>query len=49
MVKLIFKGYKKTVKMFFHNFFQYIKMLTGYYLKNKQKLRKEVSERYQEM
>ena len=45
-IKLIFKAYKKRHKIFF---FLYIKMLTGYYQKNKEKLSKKARERYQNL
>ena len=45
MVTFIFKVYKKLIKLFF----LYIKILTGYYQKNKDKLsKKNARETYQE-
>ena len=50
MVKLIFKAYKKTDKRFLNNFFfLYIKVLTEYYQKNKEKLSKKACEKYQNL
>ena len=49
IVKLTFKAYKKTVKIFSHIFFLYIKMLNNYYQKHKEKLRKEACERYKNL
>ena len=50
IVKLIFKAYKKTDKIFFYNLFVlYIKMLTGYYQKNKKQLSKKARERHQNL
>ena len=47
MVKLIFKAYKETDKRFLNNFFfLYIKVLTEYYQKNKEKLSKKACEKY---
>ena len=42
MIQLIFKVHKKTDKIFFHNFFIYIKMLTDYYQKNKESFQKRL-------
>ena len=47
IVKLTFKTYKKTDTIFFYNCFLYIKMLTRYYQKYKERLSKKVRERYQ--
>ena len=49
MVKLIFKAYKKLIKYFFITFFLYIKILTGHYQKNKERLSKKAYERYQNL
>ena len=50
IVKLIFKAYKKTDKTFFYNLFVlHIKMLTGYYQKNKKGLPKKARERHQNL
>ena len=50
MVKLIFKAYKETDKRFLNNFFfLYIKVLTEYYQKNKEKLSKKACEKYQNL
>ena len=50
IVKLIFKAYEKTDKTFFYNLFVlYIKMLTGYYQKNKKRLPKKARERNQNL
>ena len=53
LIKLTFKAYKKTDKIYFHNFFLYMKMLAGYYYKKKQqqkkKLSKKACERYQNL
>ena len=42
IVKLFLKANKKTVKIFVYDFFLYIKMLTGYYKKEKKKLSKKL-------
>ena len=47
MVKLIFKAYKKLIKHFLKMFFLYIKILTRYYQKNKDRLQIKACERYQ--
>ena len=44
-VKLMFKAYKKTDKIFFHNIFPIHK--NDYYRKTKKKLQKEARERYE--
>ena len=49
MVKLIFKAYKQTDKIFFIIFFLYIKILTGYYQNTQKKLSKKARERYQNL
>ena len=49
IVKLTFKAYQKTVKIFFHIFFLYIKMLNNYYQKYKEKLGKEACGRYKKL
>ena len=49
MIKLLFKAYKKSDKIFFDNFFfLYIKMVKNYYKKHKERLHKEARERYLE-
>ena len=48
--KFIFKYIKikkKTIKIFFYNFFLYIKMVNNYYQKHKEKPRKLACEGYQ--
>ena len=52
--KLIFKAYtniiKKLIAIFFYSFFPlYIEMTNNYYQKLKEKLQKEVTERYQNL
>ena len=47
--KWIFKHIKKLIKIFVYNFFLYIKMTNKYYQKQKEKLRKEARERYQNL
>ena len=47
MGKLIFKAYKKTDKIFFHNFLY--KMVKNYYKKNKERLPKKAHEKYQNL
>ena len=49
MVKLIFKAYNKTEKIFVYNFFLYVKMKNNYYQKHKEKLPKEARVRYQNL
>ena len=44
---LIFKACKETDKIYF--FSLYIKMLTGYYQKNKERLSKKARERYENL
>ena len=47
MVKLIIQSVYKTNQTFFYNFFLDIKLSTGYYKKNKERLRKNAPEKYQ--
>ena len=49
MIKLIFKAYKKTDKIFFKMFFLYIKISNNYYQKSKERLPKKARERYQNL
>ena len=49
MIRLIYKAYKKTDEIFLYNFFYISKMTNDYYQKNKEKLRKEARERYQNL
>ena len=46
MVKLIFKAYK-NIEIFFH--ILHIKMVTGYYKKDKEKLSRKAREKYQNL
>ena len=46
LIKLTFKAYKKTDKIYFHNFFLYMKMLAGYYYKKKQQQKKSFQKRH---
>ena len=50
ILKIIFKAYKKMLtKYFLINFFLYIEMVSKYYQKHKERLRKETRERNQNL